>query len=472
MDTMLGMYPTFYVPYIGTAWVMGIIGVIHVVASHTSVGAAFLFALLETKAYRDNQPQLMDFIKRYGLFLLVFSYIIGSITGPGIWYAITVASPRGVSGLIHNFVWVWAAEWVFFTVEVIGVYALVYLVGKIDALSHLKLTWSFALASWGTMLLIVGILSFMMWPGSDAWYTTGSTNDAFYNINFFAHLGVRTGSMLVMAAIVGFMVVAGVKDKALRNSVIQLMAPVGLIGGLFSVIMFLYYLQTLPPNALIMLKAHLLPSYGTAMIVVAAVAAIYLIVAMVWPSIVRVWVAVPLFLFIAVVGVWPEERMRESMRKPYVAGQYIYGNQVIARDVPGKGIVEEVDRIADKGFLKLHPFIPDRLRKITPSNKLEVGELLAKIACSNCHSLDPGAPLRNIPDKFHRSTDEDLIAAFLKGPLRHGSIPYMPRIDLPDDEIGALAHYIATVDGKAGPLKEETETPIAAATPNSEIKKE
>lgn len=47
---LLGMYPTFYVPGIGTAWVMGIIGVIHVVASHTSVGAAFLFALIETKA--------------------------------------------------------------------------------------------------------------------------------------------------------------------------------------------------------------------------------------------------------------------------------------------------------------------------------------------------------------------------------------------------------------------------------------
>jgi cytochrome bd-type quinol oxidase subunit 1 len=89
---ILGMYPTFYMPWIGSAWVMGIIGVIHVVASHASVGVSFLFALLETKAYRENKPELMDFIKRYGMFLLVFSYVIGSITGPGIWYTITVAS--------------------------------------------------------------------------------------------------------------------------------------------------------------------------------------------------------------------------------------------------------------------------------------------------------------------------------------------------------------------------------------------
>ena len=170
---------------------MGTIGVIHVLASHTSVGASLLFAILKTKAYRDQQPHLMEFIKRFGVFLLVFSYIIGSITGPGIWYTITATSPRGVSGLIHNFVWVWAAEWVFFPVEVIGVYALVYLIGKVDAKSHLKLTWSFALASWSTMLLIVGALSFMMWPGHESWFQTGSTNAAFYKLNFFALMPCR-----------------------------------------------------------------------------------------------------------------------------------------------------------------------------------------------------------------------------------------------------------------------------------------
>jgi mono/diheme cytochrome c family protein len=155
---------------------------------------------------------------------------------------------------------------------------------------------------------------------------------------------------------------------------------------------------------------------------------------------------VALFAFIAVVGVWPEERMRESMRKPYVAGQYIYGNQVIARDVPGKGITAEVDRIAEKGLLKLHPFVPDRLRVVNDSNRLEVGQLLSKIACANCHSLEPGTPLRNIPDKFHVATDEDLIEAFLKGPLKHGTQPYMPRIDLPEPEVRAIAHYLASVN--------------------------
>jgi hypothetical protein len=471
---MLGMYPTFYVPQIGSAWVMGIIGTIHVVASHTSVGAAFLFALLETKSYREDRPELMDYIKRYGMLLLVFSYIIGSVTGVGIWYSITIASPRGTAGLIHNFVWVWAAEWVYFTVEVIGVYALVYLIGKVDKLTHLKLTWAFALASWATMLLILGIISFMMWPGSELWYQSGSTNDAFYNINFFAHLGVRTGSMLVMATVVGLMVVSAMKDKSdtLKKDVVRTLTPVGLLGGAVAVIMFFYYLQTLPPNAKVMLDTHLLPRYANGMIAVVGVTTLYLILSWLKPLSLRLWVTVPLFLFISIVGVWPEERTRESMRKPYVAGQYIYGNQVIARDVPGKGIKAEVDYIGEHGLLKVHPFIPDRLRTITDENRLEVGRLLTQISCANCHALEPGAPLRNLPDKFYGATDKSLIAAFIDGPLRHGAVTYMPRISLPKEEIDAIASYLANANMKRSDLRSDPLSPSASSGPTETTTKE
>ena len=122
----IGLFPLFYFPEIGSAWLMGITGTIHILASHTSVGAALLFAFLAHKAYTEDRPELYDYMKKYGMFLLIFSYVIGSITGPGIWYTATAASPRGISALIHNFVWVWATEWVFFVYEVIGVFALLF----------------------------------------------------------------------------------------------------------------------------------------------------------------------------------------------------------------------------------------------------------------------------------------------------------------------------------------------------------
>jgi cytochrome bd-type quinol oxidase subunit 1 len=210
---LLGFYPLFYVPNIGSAWLMGLTGAIHIMASHTSVGAALLFAFLAHKAQKENRTDLYDYMKRYGMFLLIFSYVIGSITGPGIWYTATAASPRGISALIHNFVWVWATEWVFFVYEVLGVFALIYFIDKVDRKTHLKLTYTFAIASVGTLALIIGIISFMMWPGTEAYYATGSASDAFFGTNTFPHMFLRIGFMIMMSGIIGMIISSAMRKE-------------------------------------------------------------------------------------------------------------------------------------------------------------------------------------------------------------------------------------------------------------------
>ncbi len=440
----IGLYPSWYVPVIGSAWVMGIIGTIHVLASHTSVGASWLFALLETKAVRENKPELMEYIRKYGVFLLVFSYIIGSITGPGIWYAITVASPRGVGGLIHNFVWVWAAEWVYFTVEVIGVYALVYLIGKIDPKTHLKLTWSFAIASWATMLLIVGILSFMMWPGNESWYQTGSTLDAFFNLNFFAHLGLRTAFMFAIAGAVGGILAATMKNDEVRIEITRFLSKMGIAGLFLGVIMWMWYIQTLPENAKIIMQTQL-PSYIAPTLFGVLGAMLFYFVWTAWkPLQLRQGFAVAMTAVIAIAGLWPEERSRESIRKPYVAGQYVYSNQTISRDVPGKEITSNLPLIAEKGVLATHPFAPAELRQVTDANRLQAGEFIAKVMCANCHSMEDSG-LRPMVQKLHGSTDVAMIKAYLQGALAQGLVPYMPKIPLPDHEQQLVAEYLASL---------------------------
>lgn len=447
LDT-LGLYPTWYVPTIGTAWVMGIIGTIHVLASHTSVGASWLFALIETKSVTENKPELMEYIKKYGVFLLVFSYIIGSITGPGIWYAITVASPRGVGGLIHNFVWVWAAEWVYFTVEVIGVYALVYLIGKIDPRTHLKLTWVFALASWATMLLIVGILSFMMWPGNKSWYDTGSSLDAFFNLNFFAHLGLRTAFMFAIAGAVGGILAATMKDKNVRIEITRFLSKMGLAGVFLGMIMWMWYVQTLPSNAKIIMQTQLPGYIAPTLFAVLGATLVYFSWTAWKPMQLKQGFAIAMTAIIAIAGLWPEERSRESIRKPYVAGQYIYSNQTIARDVPGKQIKSNLPLIAEKGILATHPFVPESLRQVTAANRLEAGEFITKVMCANCHSMG-ATGLRPMIQKLHGSTDVAQIKAYLSGALYNGLVPYMPRIPLPDKEQELVAEYLASLSQKS-----------------------
>jgi len=439
----IGLYPLFYFPQIGSAWLMGITGAIHIMASHTSVGAALLFAFLAHKAYKEDRPELYDYMRKYGMFLLIFSYVVGSITGPGIWNTATVASPRGISALIHNFVWVWATEWVFFVVEVIGVFVLVYTIGKIDRKTHLKITYMFALASISTLFLIIGIISFMMWPGSDIWYQSGSASDAFFGINTFPHMFIRIGFMIVMSAVVGFVISGNLKEIALRTEMTRKLSVIGMIGGIVILMSFLWYVQTLPQSALDLFHTVLWPANGTSRIITVSIIAAYLLLAFALPRIINVPFATAMLAVVLILGIWPGEKMRESMRKPYVAGRYVYSNQIIGRDVVGKHIKSEMGIIAEKGLLTVSPFIPDRLRTITPENQLEAGKLIAKLACSNCHALEKGAAYRPLPDRFP-GQDAATIEVVLTDVIATGTFSYMPPIKLPEHETKALAAWLAT----------------------------
>ncbi|MBU1216032.1 c-type cytochrome [bacterium] len=441
---LLGFYPLFYVPEIGSAWLMGLTGAIHIMASHTSVGAAILFAFLAHKAQKENRTDLYDYMKRYGMFLLIFSYVIGSITGPGIWYTATAASPRGISALIHNFVWVWATEWVFFVYEVIGVFALIYFMDKVDRKTHLKLTYTFALASVGTLALIIGIISFMMWPGTDAYYATGSASDAFFGTNTFPHMFLRIGFMIMMSGIIGMIISSAMhkENKELSEELTQKMGWVSFLGGFVTVFFFMWYINTLPANAQALLEMAK-DSIIMNRIILAILFSLYFFVAIIKPQWINRTIAITMMFVIGIVGVWPGEKLRETMRKPWVAGQYMYSNQIIGRDVPGKEIKSEVELIAAKGLLTVNPWIPDHLRTITPENKLEVGKLLTRIACSNCHSLEKDGLYRPLI-KLAGPMGEEGIREYMKNVIGTGSSPYMPKIALPDEEYDAIAAYIAS----------------------------
>ena len=440
---VIGQFPLFYFPEYGSAWMMGITGTIHILASHTSVGAAMLFAFLAYKAYKENRTDLYPYMKKYGMFLLIFSYVIGSITGPGIWYTATAASPRGISALIHNFVWVWATEWVFFVYEVIGVFALVYFIDKIDKKTHLKLTYTFALASVGTLALIIGIISFMMWPGTDAFYTTGSASDAFFGINTFPHMFLRIGFMIMMSGVIGLVISSAMKKEnpELSAELSKKMGYVGILGGFLTTFFFMWYMNTLPENAHAVFAISK-ESIVQSRLVLMGLFSLYFILVIAKPRFLNVPIASVMIVVILIAGLWPGEKLRESMRKPYVAGQYIYSNQIISRDVSGKNIKSELPVIAEKGLLKTNPWIPEKLRTITDENRLEAGALLTKISCSNCHSLEKTGKFRPLKDRL-TGMDKESIVATLHA-IGDGAFPYMPKLKLPDEEYDAIAEYLTS----------------------------
>lgn len=439
---LIGLYPTWFEPGVGSGWVVGIIATIHVLASHTSVGAAVFFAGLAVYAHRSGKLEYLDFIRRYGLFLLVFSYVLGSITGPGIWYSTTVASPRGISALIHSFVWKWATEWVFFVIEVVGVYMLVYLAGKVDRKTHLNIALVFGLAGYTTMLIIIGILSFMMWPGQEAWFTEGGYLNGFYGANTWAQLALRTAFMLTMTAVVGGIVASRFTDPIFKRRVVRLLAQLGIASTLVGALLHRWYLATLPDTAQLVLENRLPAGYVPAMATVLVLTLGYFFYTLLQPRRLTMALASTMTVALLVLGLWPGETARESIRKPFVAGQYVYSNQVIARDVPGMGIHSELPKLEAHGMLRLHPFAPEGLRQVHDGNLLEAGRFLALTSCSNCHSLT-ATGMRPLARYFGGNSDIPALAEYLQAALATGNTLYMPTIPLQDDEAEALATYIA-----------------------------
>ncbi len=464
---ILGFYPMWYVPTFGSAFIIAIIATIHVMASHTSVGASILLAYLATKAYKENLPQIYDYIKKYLLGLLVFSYVSGSITGPGIWFSATVANPRGISALIHNFVWVWAAEWIWFIAEVTLVYILFYTLGKIDQRSWLRLAWTFAIGSWATMYIIVGILSFMLSPGHEKWFATGNILDAFYNKNYFPHLLMRSSFMFAIAGTIGIVIASLMKKDLPENvykSIVKTMSYWGIAGLIFGSMFFAWYVSTLPERSLVMLSGIVPKWYYALIFTILVVLLAHFVITAIRPTVAKPYVAYPIYLLIFFLGVYPEEKIRETIRKPYVAGEFVWVNQIIARDVPAKGIKAETETIKEKGLLQLNPFVPEGLRTITPENKIMAGKAIAILQCSGCHNVTGSSGLRPFGQKFAGMTSEDTVYNFLANyltPQNHP--PYMPYFVGKDEELRALSAYIADMISKGGSVSAKIEVPKQAS---------
>jgi cytochrome d ubiquinol oxidase subunit I len=131
-------------------------------------------------------------------FFLILTGVFGTVSGVGIWFAIGFTHPEATSTLIHNFVFGWAIEWVFFLVELATAAVYYYTWNKIDAKLHLMVGWVYAGASVCTLIIINGILTFMLTPG-DTWLAVAGTGheaskfwNAFFNPTYWPSLLLRT----------------------------------------------------------------------------------------------------------------------------------------------------------------------------------------------------------------------------------------------------------------------------------------
>ncbi|MGQ9619232.1 MAG: cytochrome ubiquinol oxidase subunit I [Candidatus Aminicenantia bacterium] len=434
------MYPIWEVPFITSGLILGLMAVFHILPSHLSTGAMWFNIYVETKSYRENRPELLEFIKKYAQTILVFAYVFGSLSGIGIWFTATVSNPRGISGLIHNYVWGWATEWVFFIIEVTGIFVYFYTLGKVDKSTHLKIGWIFAIGSWTTMIIITGILAFMLSPGK--WAETGNFFHGFFNETYWLQLLVRTAFMFTVASTYSIAVGTSIKNEDVKKFIVKSASKWGIAGLITSAILLFLYFKSLPSyakdNFSVVSKSLII-----SLILSFSLVLLYLLYSYVRPLSLKLPSTI-LFIFVLFIGIFSAERGREILRKPYVIPKYMYSNQLIALSIPSKGVEEELSLIKGKGILNFSPFVPPDLRKLKEENQLEAGRLIALWECSSCHTLNKKGlrPLSKLVKRSGLNTAKDA-EDFLD---MLDAYPYMPPFLGTEEEKKALAKYLISIN--------------------------
>ena len=250
-------YPLFEVPKLGGGMLIAIVAIIHVCIAHTAVGAGFFIAFAHTRAVRRNDTLLLDFLKRYSLVLVLVSLIAGAVTGVGIWITISLVSPVATSALIHLFVWGWAIEWVFFLVEIVAAYVYYYGWHRLTPKRHVAVAWIYCISAFMSLVVINGIITFMLTPGTwkPPFDPSGPSAQAgfwiaLFNPTYWPSLLLRTISALAFAGISVAVVANFIRDysRQQRQQVINvgsyLLVPIGLMAPLA-----IWYFAVLPPSA-------------------------------------------------------------------------------------------------------------------------------------------------------------------------------------------------------------------------------
>jgi cytochrome bd-type quinol oxidase subunit 1 len=398
-------YPFWDIPYLGSGWVIGIIAIFHVMISQFAVGGGVYLPMAERKALRMKDPEAraawLAQLARHSKFFLVLTGVFGTVSGVGIWFAIGLTHPEGTSTLIHNFVFGWAMEWVFFMVELSTIAVYYYTWDKIDEKLHLAVGWVYAVASVFTLVIINGILTFMLTPG-DTWLAVAGTGheadkfwNAFFNPTYWPSLFLRTCVCCALAGIWALITASridGDQQPALKIGMVKWSVKWLVPSFVATPFLLVWYLWMVPESQRALLTLGI-DTIGSGTFSIITRIALLIIVTSATIVGVAYYLAYrnPLefnlshamaVLLLALIATGSGEYAREMLRKPYVIGRWMYSNGTR---------VKYVERINREGYLARTGWTWNG-----SNSSYSRGEAIYRGECGSCHTLAGYRPLKEL----------------------------------------------------------------------------
>jgi cytochrome d ubiquinol oxidase subunit I len=435
-------YPFWDVPGLGGGLLLGLISIFHVFNSHFAVGGGAFLAVTEQMAYKNNDDRLYGYLKQHSLFFLLVTTVLGVVTGPGIWWSISLVSPSATATLITQYSLLWGFEYVVFLVELLTFFVYYYTWNRMPKKRHLQLAWAYFFISILTLVTINGMLTFMLTPGN--WIQTRHWADGYFNPTYWPSNFLRLLIMFGIAGMFALVTSSRIKDLDFRTYMLRYSAKWLLPVFFLAPLVGFWYFLNIPPQVIETIQTGIQNS-GTGNFSVLA-RALYLSLILSGTVLIFAWVgpylnpkgfsfkASLLFLVCGLLVTGITEWTREMLRKPYVIYGYMYSNSLPKASVPA------VNR---QGYfnsaLWARASLPDN------AGTWQRGHVLFRFQCQSCHVQHGYRSM----DKLLGGRDYDAIVSLLtllrtaddpKNPY-HG---IMPPLVGSNRELNDLAWYLHT----------------------------
>ena len=337
-------FPIYDVPYLGNGMTIALDAVLHVIISHgMAIGAITLIVISEYFGLKKSSKDWENFAKNFLKVTIIVITGIGAVTGVGIWIITSALSPNGIGSMLRIFFWPWFIEWVIFTLEVIVLLIYYFTWDKWTGerkKKHIYLGLSYIVLSLTSAFLITGILGFML--TSDGWPWDKSFLSAFFNPSFIPQLFLRASIAFILGAVfsIAFLIISHTEND-FRMAALRFFGKVFIVS--FSAMgVFLWWYFSVIPSAF---KTHAITTILTSRFsqqpeifyaingMIIAVLLLFALVTLRGSFFLSKILIIPVLLLC--MGLVMEfERIRETIRGPYLMPGYMYANQILLKESP------------------------------------------------------------------------------------------------------------------------------------------
>ena len=356
--------------------VIGGVGILHVFLAQFAIGGGMLLYAFERRAQRGD-ADARAFVDGYFRILVLVSFVLGALTGVAMWFTTIQVGARTIGLMVDEFHWLWATEWVWFSIEVCSGYAFYRFGARLDDRARRRLLGLYAFAAWMSLFWINGILSWQLTPGG--WLEGGGMWAGFFNPTFWPSLLFRTAVSTTLAALAACVVINMMdlpreRKLALIRGAAKFAVPIAAM-PLFA----LWFLSAIPEDSRSWLLGGSMPMTMFVGIAAGASALIggYVIVGILMKKLTLNVATAALLLMLAFGATAAGEFVREGARKPFTVRGTLYSTSITPAEV----------EVLRKTGATTHDPYPLRDEHRYPSAQLILGAKVHRTLCDACHTL-------------------------------------------------------------------------------------